>query len=1161
MNDAATGAEVNLQLPEVSMNSLGTPLREDSRHLRTASWAQQRLWFIDQLERGRTAYHISLTMRLFGRLDQAALRLALDSILQRHDALRAVFVNVSGTLEHRINAQSRFELMSVDLTRLDGAESDAEVYQQRTSEAQVPFDLTRGPLVRGRLLEISKHECLLLITMHHVVSDGWSLGVFTKELATLYSAYRENRPNPLQPLCLQYSDYAMWQRLWFQGEVLEKQLRYWRTQLAGAQQQLELPLDRVRPSRQSYRGENVPIVLDQTLTAHLKGFAADRRMTLFMVLYAALALLMARLSGQVDVSIGTPVANRQRSEWEGLIGFFANTLTLRARVNDERRISEYLEHVREITLDAYDNQDLPFEKVVEALQPTRSLTRNPFFQVMMMLQNAPDFALRLPDLTVMMEEEIVQHSMFDLHLMLAERGEEIVGGVHYATDLFDRGTIERWMGYFKILLRELIAGQKQYVWNLLTLPQKETRRLIEVFNDTRASYPKDRTISDLFEEQARRSPDATAVVYNGRHLTYARLNDRANEVAAHLRNEGIVADDLVAICVERGLEMIATLLGVLKVAAAYVPLDPEHPPERLSYILDDSEVVALLTQRGIAESPLGPMFLRRPGCRLLLIDELDGSHETGGERSFIPPCVEPSHRPAYVIYTSGSTGRPKGVVIEHRAVVNFLESMRLTTGVEATDRLLSGTTLSFDIAGLELYLPLVVGATVVIADHATTSDPVRLAKSFINLQISLFQATPATWSMLIDSGWSGSAILKALCGGEALTNELCAQLHNRVGTLWNVYGPTETTIWSTVQLVDSGGAPRRRFMTTPIGQPLANTQVFLLDGRLRPVPIGVRGELYISGDGLARGYLNRAALTADRFIANQFGPTGARMYRTGDIARWSDDGVLEYLGRADNQVKIRGYRIEPGEVESLLLESAAIKQVVVQAREDTPGDRKLVAYLVVSPDFQRSLSFKELRREIVGDGGASEISDARETETLSEESASMHGRKRNGDCYANDPLSNAARQQLIPALREHLKISLPEYMIPSAWVVLKELPLTPNRKVDRFALPPPEERPDELGVYVAPDSTLERLLSEIWAQLLRVDRVGASDNFFELGGHSLLGVKLIAKVADSMKVNLSVTSMFQYPTVRELARHIDVLRSQELSRVGSEQIEFDEGLL
>ncbi len=903
------------------------------------SFAQQRLWFLDQLESNSPLYNIPAAVRLTGHLNMAALEQSFNEIVRRHEALRTRFAVVDGSPVQVIAPTLNVPLPVIDLSELPEAERAAEAQSLTTAEVERSFDLARGPVFRTSLLRLNDEEHALLITMHHIISDGWSLGVFMRELTALYEAFSQGQPSPFAELPIQYADYAVWQRGWLQGEALEQQLTRWREHLLGAPAVLELPTDRPRPAVQSHRGAIHTLVLSKSLTERIKVLSRQEGATLFMTLLAAFQALLMRYSGQDDIVVGTPIAGRSRTEIEGLIGFFVNTLVLRTDLSGDPTFRELLGRVREVTLGAYEHQDVPFEKLVEELQPERSLSHTPLFQVMFALQNTPGQALELQGLRLNPMTSVSKVAKFDLSLFLVERAEGLRGAVEYCTDLFDEATITRMLGHFQTLLEGVIADPDRQLSELPLLTEAERRQLLVEWNDTVAEYPKDKCLHELFETQVERAPNAVAVMFEDERLTYGELNRRANQVAHHLRKRGVKAEVLVGIMMERSIEMVVGLLGILKAGGAYLPLDPAYPQERLSFMLEDAEVPVLLTQKRLSES------LPEHNAEVVYLEtdwEAIAGESTenfdGGARA---------ENSAYVIYTSGSTGKPKGVQILHRAVVNFLASMQRQPGLTNQDTLLAITTLSFDIAALELYLPLTVGARLVVVSREVASDGTQLAKRLSG--VTAMQATPATWRLLLEAGWSGSDQLKILCGGEALSRDLANELLERSATLWNLYGPTETTIWSAASEVKSKEGP------VFIGQPIANTQIYVLDRYLQLAPVGVTGELYIGGDGLARGYLNRPELTAERFIVHPLrGETGVRLYRTGDVTRRLANGSIEFLGRVDHQVKVRGYRIELGEIEAALSQHPAVEQAVVLAREDKPGDKRLVAYLIQNSQYHSS---------------------------------------------------------------------------------------------------------------------------------------------------------------------------------------------------------------
>ncbi|NIR48174.1 amino acid adenylation domain-containing protein [candidate division KSB1 bacterium] len=1055
------------------------------------SFAQQRLWFLHQMEPDSFTWNICLSYKVTGQISEKALRYAFDEIVKRHEVLRSTFAIVNGQPEQVIAKEGFLPLSVVDLSNLPASEREAESQRLIVEETERPFDLAKGPLVRGSLLRLDEMESVLILTMHHIVSDAWAIGIFFKELREFYEAFRNGRSHSLPELPIQYADFAVWQREWLKGEVLETQLSYWKQHLGGSLPILQLPTDRPRPSVQTFPGAVESLELPKSLTAALTKLSNQEGKTLFMTLLAAFKILLYRYSGQEDIIVGSPIAGRNRAEIEGLIGCFVNTMVMRTDMSGNPTFRQLLSQVQDVAMGAYAHQELPFEKLVEEVQPERDLSTSPLFQVMFVLQNAPLPGFELSDFTLTPLVSTQKPSRFDLTLYMGERDERLLGAVEYNTDLFDGSTIKRMVGHFETLLESIIANPDLCIADLPILKKEEQHQLVAEWNATQRQYPKDKCFQQLFEAQVERTPETSAVVMGKDELSYGELNRRANRLAHYLRKLGIGPDVLVGIYVERSLEMVIGLLGIMKAGGAYVPLDPSYPKERIGYILKDAQVSVLVTQKQLVR------VLPEHKAEVICLDS-DGA-EICKESASNPVSGSDCANLAYVIYTSGSTGKPKGVGIQHQTLVNFLYSMSKEPGLTQEDVLLAVTTLSFDIAGLELYLPLMVGGRVVLASGEVASDGGRLSEMLTLSGATVMQATPATWRLLLDSGWSGHDKLKILCGGEALPRELANRLLECGASLWNMYGPTETTIWSAVCHIESKGG------IVPVGPAIANTQIYLLDRNLRSVPVGVYGELYIGGDGLARGYLNRPELTAEKFIPNPFSKDGARMYRTGDLARRLPNGNIEFQGRIDHQVKIRGFRIELGEIETALTNYPNIDEVVVVARDEEDElktEKRLVGYMV---------------------------SKARSAPTVSE-------------------------------LRRYLMESLPEYMVPSTFVFLDAFPLTPNGKVDRKALPAPEGiRPELESAYVAPQNEVERAIAGIWQEVLGVKKVGVDDNFFDLGGHSLLLVQVQNKLQAVFNRDLSIIELFKYPTIKAQARYFslesddgkdqrDLSKAQDLAR-------------
>jgi amino acid adenylation domain-containing protein len=1049
-----------------------------------ASWAQQRLWFIDQLEGGSAGYHICLALRLSGSLNERALRNALDETVQRHEALRTVFVSVDGEPVQEIAPRGEFPVTIVDLAADDESIRKTCLLEHQSAEALQRFDLARGPLARARLLRMGVDEHVLLLTVHHIVFDGWSIAVLIRELGQLYGAYCAGKPNPLPPLPIQYADYAQWQREWMRGARLDSLLSYWRNRLLDASPHLDLPLDRPRSNIQSYRGETAPIALDPDLTERLRALAQGNGTTLFTVLYAAWAILLARLSGQEDIVVGTPVANRAQTELQQLIGFFSGTLVLRAEVSGDLRLSEFLRRTKLQAMEAFDHQDLPFEKLVEVLQPERSLSRNPIFQVMFAWQNALQSDLRLPGLSVSLLESVDEPAIVDFLLFLREEGRQVTGFANYASDILSRATIARWMDCYVELLREMTRNADPAIGELRILSQETRRQVIETFNATRADYPRHKLVHELFETQVRESPHGVAAIFEGHAITYAELNGQANQLARYLRQRGVGPDEVVGVCVERGITMLVALLGILKAGGAYLPLDPGYPAERLRYMVDDAAPRLLLTQERLRTLlPVMQADLLALDTRweeLAAFDEQDLCDDESGATA---------RNLVYMIYTSGSTGRPKGICMPHGSMVNLLEWQRRALPIDPAARVLQFAALSFDVAFQEIFSTLSAGGTLVLLNEWVRRDARELTRLLHSSEVERIFLPPLMLQSLAEVARSVSErperLRDVIVAGEALriSEETRAFFSRLPGSrLHNHYGPTETHVVTALTL---DGDPDSWPVVPSIGRPIANTQIYILDSRLNPVPAGVTGELYIAGAGVARGYLRRPELTAQRFIRDPFSPTpDARMYRTGDLARWRPDGAIDYVGRNDGQVKIRGFRIEVGEIEAELGRHPQVREAAVVVREDEPGEKRLVAYIAPSEPT-------EVRPE---------------------------------------------------SLRAYLKELLPDYMMPSAFVALDRLPVTPSGKIDRRSLPAPAAEACSGQEYVPPQTPTESMVAGVWQELLKIPRVGRHDNFFHLGGHSLLATRVISRIREIEGVELPLRAIFEASTVAQLAGRLDCAR-------------------
>ncbi|MBN3924782.1 non-ribosomal peptide synthetase, partial [Nostoc sp. NMS4] len=1374
------------QLQQQSLEKTSLPILPRARDTELPlSYGQQRLWFLDQFEPNSAIYNIPTALHLQGTLKVAALEQSLREIIHRHEALRTNFITVDGKPSQIIQTQTNWTFSVVEYQHLSTTEQKIAIQQLAQKQLIQPFDLATEALIRATLVVLNKTEHVLLVCMHHIVSDGWSMGVFVQELAALYNAYSQGQTLPLPPLPIQYADFAIWQRQWLQGDVLQRQLSYWQQQLANAPALLVLPTDRPRPAVQSFAGAYQQFALSKQLTRGLIQLSQEQGVTLFMTLLAAYDTLLYRYTGVADILVGTPIANRDRSEIEGLIGFFVNTLVMRTNLSGNPSFCELLGRVREMAMDAYSHQDLPFEMLVEALQPERDLSHTPLFQVALVLQNAPMSQLELTGLTASPLVVEGTTSRFDLTLSMENTATGLVGLWEYNTDLFDSSTIERMTGHFMTLLEGIIANPEERISQLPLLTQPEQQQLLVEWNSTQADYPQDLCIHQLFEEQVQLTPDAIAVVFENQQLTYHQLNAKANQLAHYLRSLGVQADVLVGIYVERSLEMIVGLLGILKAGGAYVPLDPDYPQERLSFMLEDAQLRVLLTQQQLIER------LPEHQAQIVCLDTDWQSISVSSQDNPITG-VQDSNL-AYVIYTSGSTGKPKGAMNTHLGIYNRLLWMQQAYQLTPVDCILQKTPFSFDVSVWEFFWPLITGARLVLAKPGGHKDSAYLANLIQQQQVTTLHFVPSMLRAFVEeeSVKNCGSLKRVICSGESLPKELQERFFARLDCeLHNLYGPTEAAIDVTYWQCFPDGNLR----IVPIGRAIANTQIYILDSHLQPVPIGIPGELHIGGVGLARGYLNRPGLTNEKFIPNPFSDDlHSRLYKTGDLARYLSDGNIEYLGRIDNQVKLRGFRIELGEIEAVLTQHQAVGETIVIAREDDPDNKRLVAYIVPDQEYAfpvlQLLRFKNkglLNEELLYElPNGMVIAHLNKNETefvykeLWEEQAYLkHGITINeGDCifdvganiglfalfagqrckdvsiYAFEPIPpvfdllrlntegyglnvklfnlglssetksdiftyypqvsvisgrfadtdqerevlksflfkqqnigendtgvssqaidellteklqsqqftchlrtisevmdehgvekidllkidvekserdvlfgiqqkdwqkiqqivvevhniNSRLEEIADLLKEHgydltieqdavlentglyniyarrpsikqylpdepgsrlvsdsvkptwsssslllsevrclLQKKLPEYMVPSAFVLLESLPVTSNGKVDRRALPKPELDRTLLEKFVAPRTPIEEMLAQIWAQVLKLEQVGIHDNFFELGGHSLLATQLLSRIRTSLKVELPLRSLFATATVAELAHLIDQLQQQKI---------------
>ncbi|MEM9486819.1 MAG: amino acid adenylation domain-containing protein, partial [Cyanobacteria bacterium P01_F01_bin.116] len=1047
------------------------------------SFSQQRLWFLYQFEPDNPFYNVPFGLHLKGTLDIAALKQVVQAITQRHEILRTTFADGTGEQTQQIiHPKSSTTLQQIDLSAF-GEQAWTEAKRMAQKEAQAPFNLHQGPLLRVTLLTLADQEFVLLVTLHHIISDVWSTGVLVREMATLYHAFSQGKEHTLMPLPIQYADFTLWQRQRLQGERLEKQIRYWQQQFATLPPVLQLPTDRPRPAVQTFHGNHRDFFLSTELTTGLKDLSQAADATLFMTLLAAFKVLLYRYTGQSDITVGSPIANRNEAAIEGLIGLFMNTLALRTQLGDNPTFRDLLSQVREVALGAYNHQDLPFEKLIEVLKLPRNLSHPPLFQVMVILQNAPSPTLQLPGLTLSGLNLVNTTAKFDLTLIVTEIEDRLQCILEYNTDLFEATTIDRLASHFQTLLMGIVANPDTRLHDLPLLTAEESTQLHQWAQTETKTIPQ-LCLHQLFETQAEKTPRATAVIFEQTSLTYDQLNKQSNQLAHHLQILGVGPETLVGICVERSLEMLVGVLAILKAGGAYVPMDPSYPSSRLQFMFSDARISVLLSQSHLLNK------LPSLEAKIVLLDR-DESNIAQSSTEPLSIEITPESL-AYVIYTSGSTGRPKGVMIPHQGLVNYLswavQAYKVATGGGAPVH----SSLGFDATITGLFAPLLVGKPVVLLSPQQEIESLCQALQS-NQQFSLVKLTPAHLELLnqmLPPETLADQSQALVIGGEALMGHQLTfwQTHASNTRLINEYGPTETVVgccvYETDETTDLTGA-------IPIGRPIANTQLYVLDAYQQRVPVGVAGELHIGGNGVARGYLNRPELTRERFIDSPFGK--GRLYKTGDLVRYRPDGVLDYLGRIDHQVKIRGFRIELGEIETALLQHPQILEAVAIAREDKPGQKQLVAYLTLD----KSSLAEEQQAPAIGD------------------------------------------------LRQWLQDQLPDHMIPAAFVWLDHIPLTANGKVDRQALPAPQiDRSSLTAQFTAPRSQLEQQLATIWSNVLDVNTIGIDDNFFELGGDSILSLQIITQ-ANQAGLKLTLKQLFQHQTIRTLAPVVEPISSAE----------------
>ncbi|MGZ5134066.1 MAG: amino acid adenylation domain-containing protein, partial [Flavitalea sp.] len=1026
------------------------------------SFSQERLWFIDRLE-GSVQYHIPAVLRLKGSLDKKALLFSLQTIVNRHEVLRTVIREQDGHPSQVIKDKNQWNLVSVDGSQYRHHDTGLKQYIERV--IREPFDLAKDFMLRATLVAIDEQEHILIVTMHHIASDGWSLSIIVKEIAELYEAAVHHRPPVLPTLHVQYADFAIWQRRYIQGELLDKKMNYWKEKLADVAA-LQIPTDYPRPAIQSSKGDVLAFIISKELLAKLNLLSQEHGVTLFMTLLSAFKVLMHQYTSQQDICVGTSIAGRQQEEIEGLIGFFINSLALRSEVKSTASFTELLQQVKVTTLEAYENQEVPFERVVDAVVKERDLSRNPLFQVLFALQNIPEVPnLSLGDIVLSQENFEHTTTQFDLTFRITETPSGLVSSVEYCTDLFHKQTIRRMLNHFEKLLDSIVTNPQQKIAELSILSKEEEDEILVAFNDTFSAYPKHLSLVGLFEEKAMAVPRNKAVVFGDLHLTYEELDKRSNQLAHHLISKGIIPGSNVGLMSMRKPEMIIGLFGILKAGCAYVPFNMEYPTERLNFIIEDAGIThVVLTDTNLIGS-------------LCLDEHAFINIEESSYKSVEPVALKTGiNARAYIMYTSGTTGTPKGIAVSHQNIIKLVYEQR-EIAVRTDDHVLQWSNYAFDGSTYEIYSSLLQGASLHLIKESAASDVFELSEIIKNQHITVSFVTTALFNTFIDvSPQSLIGLRKILFGGEMVSLSHVRKALSVLGTdkIIHVYGPTETTVYATYYCVNSIAGNG----TIPIGRPLSNTQLYVLNNLQKLVPVGVAGELFIGGDGVSFGYLNKNALTTEKFVPDPFTNVG-KLYKTGDRVRWLDDGTIEFLGRFDQQVKIRGYRIELGEIESVLQQSKLVRQAVVIAKEDKEGTKSLVAYVVPQADFDRD------------------------------------------------------------SITIYLKDKLPEYMVPSVWVELESLPLNSNGKVDKKVLPEPDASDLLVNEHVAPRTELEKKLAIIWQDLLDLETVGIHDNFFEIGGHSLLAIRLISVIRKELSTEVPISEIFEYPTIAELATSLN----------------------
>lgn len=1036
------------------------------------SSGQKRLWFVENFEPGNRAYNLPFDYSITGELDESILERSIQFLINRHESLRTIFKSIDGLPYQEIMDLLPFSLIVENIENLSVAERDSTAKKYSLENERHIFNLEEGPLVIFRLLKIQKNEWLLLFNMHHSISDGWSVKILVDELGLIYSSLKKDKAISLPTLPITYRDYAIWQNEWLKSEDCKKELNFWVNELKGAPDLLQLPMDFQRPKNQTYDGDEVCFQLDQVTTGQLRSFSQQNKGSLFVTLLSIFNTLISRYASQEEFLIGIPIAGRNYEEQESLVGMLINNFPVRITPLDQMTFPEMYEMTRKKFFMAYENQKLPIDRIIEELKVNRTPNISPLFQVMFNFLDMFNEEILLATSSMQMVDKRRQIAQFDLSLHIYESKDSLNCVLEFNTNLFKRSRIERTAGHFLELSKSLMENPDQKLRMIPLLADNEKKVILEDWNETKVEFPEDQCIHQLFEVQVAKTPNSVAIRDERRSMTYDELNQKANKLSRHLHNSGAVEGSLVAICMERSVDILVALLAVQKSGCTYIPLDPIYPKDRLALILEDGNPVIILTERKLLGS------LPETTARNVFIEEVAAYQNESGENTNFKVTPETI---AYLIYTSGSTGKPKGVQIQQRALVNFISSMAKEPGITSDDIMLAVTTISFDIAGLEMYLPITYGASIFVASHETSMNPDLLIQRIEDTGATILQATPVTFRMLNSAEWSGSKKLKILCGGEAMPKELAYDLIKKCKELWNMYGPTETTVWSTVEKVILNDLDRIGYIN--LGKPIDNTLIYVLNPEFQPVPVGYPGELFIGGDGLAKGYFNLPEMTRERFLPDPFsGIPGTRMYRTGDLVQQTEEGKLEFLNRVDSQVKIRGFRIELGEIESALSNFPTIGDNVVIVREDTPGDKKLAAYIIKKDD--------------------------QETD--------------------------------IVELRQFLKTKIPDYMIPSAFIFIDQFPLTPNGKIDRKVLPAPQDTaPQQAKIYQSPITETEKKLETIWSEVLKLKQIGIDEDFFEIGGHSMIAVTLIVKIEKELGIRLPLAVLFDHGTIHEMALLID----------------------